>query len=76
MAQTHGADHYGVPLEWLADVKQADEDSLLVLADHLPVEAAEALLELATGGRPRVPTPTEAPTASPSTIPMRSAASA
>ena len=47
---------YGVPAEWLADVKAATEDSLLVLADHLPAEAAEALLELATGGKPRVPT--------------------
>lgn len=46
---------YGVPPEWLADVRAADEDSLLVLADHLPGEAAEALLELATGGRPRPP---------------------
>ncbi|MDP2810680.1 MAG: UvrD-helicase domain-containing protein [Rhodocyclaceae bacterium] len=44
---------YGVPAEWLADVKRADEDSLLELADHLPAEAAEALLELATGGRPQ-----------------------
>lgn len=43
---------YGVPPEWLADVRQADEDRLLELADHLPAEAAEALLELATGGRP------------------------
>lgn len=48
---------YGVPAEWLADVKAATEDSLLVLADHLPAEAAEALLELATGGKPRVATP-------------------
>src|ERR1035441_6340436 len=46
---------YGVPAEWLKDVKQADEDGLLVLTDHLPAEAAEALLELATGGKPRVP---------------------
>lgn len=45
---------YGVPVEWLADVKQADEDSLLTLAEHLPAEAAEALLELATGGKPLV----------------------
>lgn len=43
---------WGVPQEWLADVRAADEDSLLVLADHLPAEAAEALLELATGGKP------------------------
>lgn len=46
---------YGVPQEWLADVKVADEDSLLELADHLPGEAAEALLELATGGTPALP---------------------
>lgn len=48
---------YGVPSEWLADVRQADEDGLLALADRLPGEAAEALLELATGGKPRVPQP-------------------
>jgi mRNA-degrading endonuclease RelE of RelBE toxin-antitoxin system len=53
---------YGVPLEWLADVRAADEDSLLRLADHLPAEAAEALLELATGGTPRVPPPLPAAT--------------
>jgi mRNA-degrading endonuclease RelE of RelBE toxin-antitoxin system len=46
---------YGVPAEWIGDVKQATEDTLLALADHLPAEAAEALLELATGGKPRVP---------------------
>ncbi len=46
---------YGVPVEWLDDVRKADEDSLLQLADHLPSEAAEALLELATGGQPQMP---------------------
>ncbi len=45
---------YGVPEEWLADVSAATEDSLLNLAEHLPAEAAEALLELATGGTPAV----------------------
>jgi mRNA-degrading endonuclease RelE of RelBE toxin-antitoxin system len=45
---------YGVPVEWLQDIRRADEDALLELADHLPAEAAEALLELATGGRPTV----------------------
>lgn len=48
---------YGVPEEWLADVRQVNEDSLLALADHLPGEAAEALLELATGGTPKMPQP-------------------
>lgn len=46
---------YGVPPEWLDDVHAATEDSIFALADHLPAEAAEALLELATGGKPRVP---------------------
>ncbi len=45
---------YGVPSEWLTDVRAATEETLLPLTDHLPGEAAEALLELATGGRPRV----------------------
>jgi len=44
---------YGVPEEWMADVRRVDEDGLLTLADHLPQEAAEALLELATGGAPQ-----------------------
>ena len=51
---------YGVPEEWLGDVRAADEDSLLELADHLPGEAAEALLNLATGVAPQVPQPVAA----------------
>ena len=43
---------YGVPREWLDDVKIATEDSLLTLADHLPAEAGEALLEFAFGNKP------------------------
>ena len=46
---------WGVPTEWLAEIRAADEDSLLTLATQLPAEAAEALLELATGGTPRRP---------------------
>ncbi|MCY4615279.1 MAG: DNA helicase, partial [Chloroflexi bacterium] len=46
---------YGVPLEWLADTRAATEDTLFELSDHLPAEAAEALLELATGGTPAPP---------------------
>lgn len=53
---------YGVPLEWMNEVRRADEDSLLELADHLPGEAAEALLELATGGKPQVAQPLGADT--------------
>src|SRR5262245_29124732 len=48
---------YGVHAEWLPDVRQANEDTLLTLADHLPSEAAEALLELATGGKPQATPP-------------------
>ena len=48
---------YGVPQEWLNDVRQANEDTILELTDRLPGEASEALLELATGGVPRVPQP-------------------
>ena len=47
---------YGVPAEWLGDVRAVNhDDALLALTDHLPGEAAEALLELATGGRPSAP---------------------
>lgn len=46
---------YGVPEEWVADIKLATEDTLFELVDHLPQEAAEAVLELATGGRPSKP---------------------
>jgi mRNA-degrading endonuclease RelE of RelBE toxin-antitoxin system len=48
---------YGVPAEWLNDIKKATASTLLALTDHLPAEAAEALLELATGGKPRAPQP-------------------
>lgn len=48
---------YGVPPEWLEDIRQANEDSLLELADHLPSEAAEALLDLAVGKVPPIPQP-------------------
>ena len=47
----------GVPMEWLRDVRRANEDSILELAAHLPSEAAEALLELATGGQPKIARP-------------------
>jgi superfamily I DNA/RNA helicase len=49
--------NYGVPAEWLADVRNANEDTLLGLADHLPSEAAEALLDLATGVIPQAARP-------------------
>jgi mRNA-degrading endonuclease RelE of RelBE toxin-antitoxin system len=48
---------YGIPAEWMDDVRRADEDTVLDLADHLPAEAAEALLNLATGVRPQTAKP-------------------
>lgn len=45
---------YGVPTDWLADVRAATEDTLFDLAEHLPHEAAEALLDLAVGQTPEV----------------------
>lgn len=46
---------YGVPEEWIVDAQAATDETLFALADHLPKEAAEALLELATGGTPARP---------------------
>jgi len=43
---------FGVPLDWLHELRTATEDELLEIAEHLPAEAAEAVLELATGGTP------------------------
>lgn len=45
---------YGVPPEWLEEVRLATEETVLELADHLPKEAAEALFDLAIGVRPQV----------------------
>ena len=43
---------YGIPTEWLPDVQAADEDRFFELSEHLPEEASEALLRVATGDRP------------------------
>jgi hypothetical protein len=48
---------YGVPSEWLEEVRRATEDSLFEIIDHLPQEAGEALLNLATGTTPEIPAP-------------------
>ena len=48
---------YGVPEEWLDYVRGATEDNYLEMSDHLPEEAAEALLQLATRGTPQASLP-------------------
>ena len=50
----------GVPADWLADVRAATEEGFFALAEHLPGEASEALLEYAATGA--LPVPTLAPT--------------
>jgi hypothetical protein len=46
---------YGIPTEWLDEVRGANEDTLFDIAERLPQEAAEALLNLATGTTPAMP---------------------
>ena len=41
---------FGVPIDWLPDVRAASEDDFLELAPRLQAEAAEALLQLAAVG--------------------------
>ncbi len=50
----------GVPQDWVADVQGASEDGFFALADHLPAEASEALLEYASTGRLRQAEPVAA----------------
>jgi hypothetical protein len=52
----------GVPADWLADVRAATEERFFALAEHLPSEASEALLEYAATGALPVPTPASAAT--------------
>ena len=47
----------GVPVDWVDDIRGATEDGFLALAEHLPAEAAEALLEYVSTGRLRLPAP-------------------
>ena len=45
----------GVPPDWVADVRQSSEDGFFEIADHIPAEAAEALLDYAATGMLRQP---------------------
>ncbi|MCP4668904.1 MAG: UvrD-helicase domain-containing protein [Deltaproteobacteria bacterium] len=40
----------GVPQDWVADVHQSSEESFFELTDHIPAEAAEALLDYVITG--------------------------
>ncbi len=53
---------FGVPEEWVNDVRDATEDTLFDVIAHLPQEAQEALLKLAVGEKPTPaePAPAEA----------------
>ena len=53
---------FGVPEEWVDDVRKVTEDTLFDVIEHLPQEAQEALLKLAVGEKPEPPvaTPVEA----------------
>lgn len=53
---------FGVPEEWVNDVRAATEDTLFDIIEHLPQEAQEALLKLAVGEKlqPPEPAPVEA----------------
>jgi UvrD-like helicase C-terminal domain/AAA domain len=48
---------FGVPEEWVDDVRAANEDTLFNVISHLPQEAQEALLKLAVGEKPEPPKP-------------------
>ena len=45
----------GVPQDWVADVRQSSEDGFFEIADHIPAEAAEALLYYVGTGMLRKP---------------------
>ncbi|NOG71280.1 3'-5' exonuclease [Roseicella sp. DB1501] len=53
---------FGVPEDWVEDVRAATEASLFELLPHLPQEAQEALLRLAVGEKPEAPKPAPAET--------------
>lgn len=51
---------FGVPEEWVEDVRAATEATLFDLLEHLPQEAQESLLKLAVGEAPSPPEPVPA----------------
>lgn len=55
----------GVPEDWITPVLRTSEADFFDLADHLPSEAAEALLQFATTGRLKTPELSFEPTTTP-----------
>ncbi|NBC31119.1 MAG: UvrD-helicase domain-containing protein [Alphaproteobacteria bacterium] len=53
----------GVPPDWLPAVRKASADTVLDVAEHLPEEAAEALLDYAVNGQLQRPAAASAPPA-------------
>ncbi|MGG5807716.1 3'-5' exonuclease [Falsiroseomonas sp. CW058] len=51
---------FGVPEDWVEDVRNATEATLFTILPHLPQEAQEALLSLAVGEQPPAPKPVQA----------------
>lgn len=49
----------GVPEDWLEDIRNTTEDNFFDLADYIPAEAAEALLEYASTGQLHLPEASE-----------------
>lgn len=45
----------GVPEDWVADIRQSTEDEFFEITEHIPAEAAEALLDYVTTGMLRKP---------------------
>lgn len=45
----------GVPEDWIADVTLASDENFFELTDHIPSEAAEALLDYVSSGRLHIP---------------------
>ena len=43
---------WGIPTDWLETVRAVTEDTILDIAGYLPAEAAEAIVQAATGVRP------------------------
>lgn len=49
----------GVPTDWISDVQKSTDEGFFELSEHIPAEAAEALLEYATSGRLQKPAQVE-----------------